>query len=218
MALADLFSGFMSTGDTPEVTDYFADLKLPGMDEMSLQLEQLVQQGVISPEEAETITLGPSAMGGISTNPTLRKQQMDALAGLTDISDSGGMTAMDKANLARIQNEENTAARGQREAIIQNANARGMGGSGLELLSQMQNQQDSATRASQRDLDVAGMAQQRALEALMQGGQLAGQIEAQDFGQKAQVAGAEDAILRTNKIRSIKMFRRETQLRPRTSA
>jgi hypothetical protein len=123
---------------------------------------------------------------------------MDALEGLTDISNSGGLTASDRARLNQIQTEEETKARGARDAIIQNAEARGMGGSGLELLSQIKNQQDSATRASQRDLDIAGMAQDRALQSLIDAGQLGGQIQAQDFGQKAQVAGANDAIAKFN--------------------
>lgn len=188
----------MQSGKTPQTTDYFADLELPGVEEMELQLQQLVQQGVLSPEEAQAELTGRSEMDNISTDPMLKKAQMDALLGLQEISDGGGMTAMDKANLSRIQNEENMRARGQREAILQNAQARGMGGSGLELMSQMQNQQEAATRASQRDLDVAGMAQERALQALIQGGQMGGQMQAQDFNQQAQTAQANDAISKFN--------------------
>lgn len=188
----------MQSGSTPEVEDYFKDLELPSIADMELQLQQLVQQGVMTPEEAQAELVGRSEMDGISTDPKLKQAQMDALLGLQEISDGGGMTAMDEANLAKIQNQENTAARGQREAIINNANARGMGSSGLEIMSQMQNQQDAATRSSQRGMDVAAQAQQRALEALMQGGQMAGQIQSQDFNQQAQQAGANDAISKFN--------------------
>ena len=188
----------MQSGSTPDIKDNFSDLQTPNSGDMALQLQELVQQGSLSPEQAQAILADPSAMNNISLDPNLKNAQMDALASLQDISSSGGMTAMDKANLGRIETEENTAARGQREAILQNAQARGMGGSGLELMSQMKNQQDSATRKSQRDLDVAGMAQQRALDALMQGGNLAGQIQGQDFSQQAQTAQANDAIARFN--------------------
>lgn len=198
MALADMFSGLMSSGHTPEVADYFKDLEAPDVKQMELRLQQLVEQGAITPEKAATVMQQASDMNGISLDPNLKKNQMAALQGLQDISDSGGMTAADEANLQKIQNQENSAARGKREAIIQNAQARGLGGSGLELMSQMQNAQDSATRASQRDMDVAGQAQQRALEALMQQGQMSGQMQNQEFNQKAQVAGANDAISRFN--------------------
>jgi hypothetical protein len=198
MALADLFSGIMSTGKTPQVADYFSDLNAPNPADMQLQLEELIQQGTISPEEAQTIMLGQSDMKGISLDPNLKKNQMAALDGLQDIVSGGGMTNMDMANLGRIKSQEDAAARGKRDAIIQSAEARGMGGSGLSMMDQLLNEQESATRNSQRDLDVAGMAQQRALEALMQQGQLSGQIANQDFSQKAQVAGANDAIAKFN--------------------
>jgi hypothetical protein len=73
-----------------------------------------------------------------------------------------------------------------------------LGGSGLELLAQLQNQQDSATRASARDTDVAAQAQQRALDALIQGGTVAGNIRNQDFNEAAQRANAQDAAARFN--------------------
>lgn len=188
----------MQSGSTPLVQDKFGSLETPDINDMQIQLENLVQQGALDPEMAATIMQGRSEMNGIQTDPNLDKNQMAALAGLEDIVSGGGMSAMDKANLAKIQSEENTAARGQREAILQNAQARGLGGSGLELMNQMQNQQSAATRASQRDLDVAGMAQERALNALMQQGQLSGQMQNQQFNQQAQVAGANDAISRFN--------------------
>ncbi len=188
----------MQSGSAPTIQDHYADLEAPDVDALTLQLEQLIQQGALSPEQAATISQEQSAMNGISLDPKLKEAQMNALSSLSDISDSGGMTMMDKANLSKIQSEEDAAARGKREAIIQNANARGAGGSGVELMSQMLNQQESASRKSARDLDVAGMAQQRALDALMQQGNLAGNIQSQDFNQQSQVAGANDAISRFN--------------------
>lgn len=187
----------MQSGETPDTKDYFSDLELPSIADMELQLQQLVQQGVLTPEEAQAELVGRSEMSGIQTDPALKKAQMDALLGLQEISE-GGLTKMDEANLSRIRNEENTAARGQREAILQNAQSRGMGGSGLELMANLQNSQDAATRASQRDMDVAATAQERALQALIQGGQMGGQMQAQDFNQQAQVAGANDAISKFN--------------------
>lgn len=199
MGLLDgLLGGSDGTREMSQSVDEWRKLATPDIEQMKIQLEGLVQQGQMTPEEAQNVLLGQSDMNNISLDPKLKQTQMDALSSLMDISDSGGMTTMDKANLSKIQNQEMAAQRGQREAILQNAQARGMGGSGLEMMAQLQNQQDSATRQSQRDLDVAGMAQQRALDSLIQGGNMAGQIGAQDFGQQAQVAGANDAIARFN--------------------
>ncbi len=187
----------MQSGQTPQVEDQFSGLKVPDASDMSLQLEQLVQQGVITPEQAQSAQAGQSDLNNISTDPSLKKAQMDALSGLQDVS-KNGLTAQDQSNLNKIRTQEETQSRGARDAILQNAQSRGLGGSGLELMSQMQNQQDSATRGSQRDMDIAGQAQDRALQALIAGGNMGGQIQAQDFGQKAQVAGANDAISRFN--------------------
>ncbi len=166
--------------------------------DLAAKLDGYVQQGVISPEQAQEFLQGPSAMEGVSTDPRLAEAQNRALSSLQEIGEDGGMTAQDRANLARISTEEAVRARGNQDAIRENAQARGAGGSGLELLQSMQNQQSNANRASQRDLDVAGMAQNRALQALQQGGALAGNIRGQEFGEGAQKAQAEDAISRFN--------------------
>lgn len=176
----------------------FKNIYTPTGEDLKVKLQEYVNQGVLTPEEAQTYMLQDSEMSGVSTDPKLKQAQMDALFGLQDISNSGGLTAADQSQLSQIQNQEQTAQRGAREAILQNAQARGAGGSGMELLAQLQNQQDSATRQSQRDLDVAGMAQQRALQALQQAGSLGGQIQAQDFGQQSAIANAQDAINKFN--------------------
>lgn len=205
MGLFDSIGNFLSGGNqakaanaSQSAADQFGNLQLPDISKMQLQLEQLVQQGVLSPEQAQAYLVEQSDMNNIETDPALFKAQMDALGGLQDISSNEGLTAADRAQLGQIQTQEDSAERGAREAILQNAQARGMGGSGIELLQQFQNQQDSATRKSQKDMDVAAMAQNRALQALQSAGSLGGQIQEQQFGQKAQIAQANDAINKFN--------------------
>jgi hypothetical protein len=143
---------------------------------------------------ADTVLAGPTAYDGISTDPRLQEAQMAALNSLQDIANNGGMTAMDKANLSRVQMQTAQADRGRREAILQNMNARGMGGSGAELLAQLQSSQGATDRQAQEGLDIAGMAQLRALDAMARGGSLAGDIRGQDFGEQEAIARARDAI------------------------
>jgi len=121
----------------------FKNLKTPEIEDMEIELETLVQQGVLTPEQAQAALVDSSAFEGISLDPNLKAAQMDALAGLQDVSENG-MTAIDRAAMGNIIQDEQTASRGARDAIIQNANARGMGGSGLELAAQLQNQQGAA--------------------------------------------------------------------------
>jgi hypothetical protein len=187
----------MNTGKTPQIADYYSDLQTPSVDDLKVNLDQLVQQGTISPEQAQTILQDPSKLNDIQTDPALKDAQMSALSSLQDIG-KGGLTDTDLASLNKIKTNEDTASRGKREAILQNAQARGLGGSGLELMAQLQNQQDSVTNQSQRDMDVAALAKQRSLDALIQGGSLAGNIQNQSFNQQAQVANANDAISKFN--------------------
>lgn len=208
----------MNSAKTPGVADYFSELKVPDVNDMALNLEQLVLQGTLSPEEAQTIMLEQSAMNNIESDPALKEAQMNALSELQNISKSGGLTAQDRARLGRIKSEEDTANRGKREAILQNMQARGIGGSGIGLAAQLQNQQDSAMRQSQRDMDVAALAEQRALDALMQQGQLAGNIRGQNFGEASQIAQANDAIAQFNAQNRQNQINRNVDMRNQAAA
>jgi hypothetical protein len=76
--------------------------------------------------------------------------------------------------------------------------ARGVGGSGNELLAQLQSSQAATDRQAQQGLDVAGMAQSRALQSNQQQGALGGDIRRQDFGEQSAKAQATDNINQFN--------------------
>ena len=154
--------------------------------------------GDVTAQMANPYTMGSSAMEGISTDPALRSSQLAQLAALENLRDQGGMTLTDKANLQRIQNDELQKERGQREAILEGARQRGTSGSGMELMALLQSNQAGTNRQSQRDLDIAGMAQDRALQAGNQAANLAGNVRGQDFSQDAQIAAAKDAAAKFN--------------------
>jgi len=148
--------------------------------------------------DSEAALVGDSEFENIEGDPRLREAQTASLGALQELVDGGGMNSQDKANLARIQSQTSQADRGRREAILQNASQRGMGGSGMELLAQLDSSQAATDRQAQEGLDVAGMAQDRALQAMMQGGSLAGSIRGQDHSEAAQRAAAMDAISKFN--------------------
>lgn len=169
---------------------------LPILKEYYPELYQQVAQ--IAPEAVQAVELGKSQMEGVSTDPALKQAQMNALLKLQEVGAEGGMTAQDRARLAQIQQETQTALQGQQGAIMQNLAARGMGGGMSEMVARQLAAQGAANRQAQQGLDVKGQAEQRALQAIMQSGQLGGQIEQQQFGQAAQKAQAADAIARFN--------------------
>lgn len=199
--ITDFLSGGKDSaaeGASQASVDALAALQTPDIADMQIQLQELVSQGQLTPEQAEAMLVERSAMEDISTDPRLKNAQMDALGGLQEIVDGEGYSAQDRARIEQMKGELATQERGQRESILQDAQQRGVGGSGMELLAQLQNQQASAGRASQQGFDIEAQAQQRALEALMQQGQLGGQIRGQDFGEQSDVAQAQDAIAKFN--------------------
>jgi len=178
--------------------DEFGRLRPPTPEEMKYQVQSLVQQGVLTPEDAQTVLANPSAYLNVDEDPTIRKAQLGSLSKLQGIVDSGGLDAQGKADVADIINSLNTANKGSREAIVENAAQRGVGGSGLELANRMSAGQEASTNASQQGLDAAALAEKRALEAIMNTGQLAGQIRGQDYTKASDKAAAMDAIDKFN--------------------
>ena len=149
-------------------------------------------------QQAQATQQGDTAMADINVDPRLKAQQAASLGALQDLAQRGGMNQTDQANLARIQGQTNQADAGRRGAIMESQDRRGMGGSGMDLMAQLASSQAATTQQSQAGLDVAGQAQQRALDAMMQSGQMAGQQRSQDYGEQANLAGARDSINRFN--------------------
>jgi hypothetical protein len=170
----------------------------PNLQDLKYKLDRLIQQGQITPEQAQTILANPTAYTGMKIDPTAKAAQMKALAQMAEISDEGGMTIADKAALNRVQTQTAGAARGSREAILQHARERGASGGGVELVAQLMNAQGAATDANQSGLDIAAQSRERALEALMATGQMGGQIRGQEFEEAARAAEAKDAIEKFN--------------------
>jgi hypothetical protein len=137
-------------------------------------------------------------MQGVATDPSLRQAQMNALAKLQDVGSAGGRDAQFNADANRLQTDVNTNTQGQEGAIMQNLATRGMSGGGNELVARNMAVQNGANRQAQMGMDLNAQAQQRALQAIMQGGQLGGQMQAQDFSQQTQKAQAAAAINKFN--------------------
>jgi hypothetical protein len=171
------------------------NIPLPILKEYYPELYQVVSQ--MNPELETAVNLGPSAMAGISTDPALRQAQMNALSKLESIG-LGGQSAEDQARMANITNDINTNLQGQQGAIMQNLAQRGMSGGGSELAQRSMAAQGAANRQASMAMDAKAQAERRALDAIMQSGQLGGQMQSQDFQQQQAKAQAADAISRFN--------------------
>ncbi len=160
--------------------DEFGRVQLP-------QLEKLIAEQV-----------GPSELGNIRTDPAYKNAQLGALDGLLNLAKNNGMSLMDKANLNEIQSRTARTESAGRQRIEENMANRGISGGGAELAMLMNNNQAQAQRGSEEGLQIAAQNKQRALDAMLKSGQLAGNMRSQEYGEKSDAARANDAIARYN--------------------
>ena len=116
-----------------------------------------------SPEEADYTT--------VSEDPATRRAQLEALQSMKGLSETG-VSAADRAVFAEAKNQANRQAQSNRAAQMQNAQARGVSGSGLEMQMSALGDQEAANRAQQAGLNQAGQASQNKanyLQAYLQG-------------------------------------------------
>lgn len=172
-------------------------VQTPDINSMQLALQQYQSAGQLTPDMEATIAQDPSLMAGISTDPRLKQAQMASLTKLMQYG-QGGLQPEDIAQLAQIQKQGDISEQAKQGQIMQDMQSRGMAGQGSELASRLSSAQGAANRLNDQDLQVNSMASQRAMQSLVNAGQLGGSMQAQDFSQQAQQAAAQDAINRFN--------------------
>lgn len=145
--------------------------------------------------EGTAQTAGAASAGA---DPRSVDAQMRALAAMEEVYGQGGLTAVDRARIAQAQAGTRTFERGQRDALAQEAEARGMGAGGARFAGEIGAQQEGANRLSQMGLDIEGMAQERAFNAMQAAGGLGSQARGQSFGEDLARREAQDAANRFN--------------------
>lgn len=114
------------------------------------------------------------------SDPLARQAQytaLDQLGGLT----TGKLNEVDQYNLALVRQKQMEEEKAQRDAIMLGARRRGVLNSGDTLSANLLNQSASADRAYMGGLSTAADARQRALDAMVARGNLAGNIRGQSF-------------------------------------
>jgi hypothetical protein len=142
--------------------------------------------------------LGDPEAGQTAADPEAIAAQRRALQGMGDIYDQGGYTAAERAQNQLAQRDAAMGERSQRLAVQQQAASRGMGGGGMELMGALAAQQGGANRASDAAAQFAIAGQQRAMQALQNYGQQAGQMRNQSFGEDQTRRSARDAWTAAN--------------------
>lgn len=145
-------------------------------------------------EDLKPSLLGPSALEGIAADPAARAAQQQSIAALQQLADNGGLSLSDMKALNDLQGNLNRNDSARRNALSNQYAARGQLGSGAQLAMELQGQQQAAQSANQRGESIAAQAQDRALQAILQKGQVARGMSNDDYGRKADTAKARDAI------------------------
>lgn len=143
-----------------------------------------------------------SAAAKAQGSPEAQKARLEALRQLSARAQEG-YTVEDRAAINAALGEVAAQERGAREAILAKLPRQ----SGAQLAAILANQQAAAQQANQMGLDIAAQGRRRALEAIAQKGQLAGQIESSVFGQEMARGEAQDMISKFNEANRLETAR-----------
>ena len=201
-SLADLFSGGSDSAATDTLKAQLAQLNtLPTPSAASLtlpQLQQYVQAGILTPEEAKAYTEGPSAFSTTTADNTGLDTELSTIGSLQDQINSGGLDAEEAANLQAIINTMNTTESGNNAAVDRSLAAQGIDNSGFQLAEKLAGNQNQATNANTEALGVGANAEAAKLAELSAMGTLGGNVQGQEYTQTANAANAADAIAKFN--------------------
>ena len=178
--------------------DEISKVQVPTPEALKIKLQEYVQQGIITPEDAEASLVDMNAYDGLSPHAQARGAQMQALQGLQDKISAGGLTDVDRSRIQQTLDSVNNEQRGQQMAIMEDANRRGTSGSGIELANRLMSQQQAANTAGRQGMDIAALAEQAKLQAMQQAASIGGNIETNDWNQQSQKAAAQNAINQFN--------------------
>ncbi len=199
--LGGLFSGGGQSEEEKAADEYRKQLEalgLPPEEAYKVALQKYQYLGDITPELENIVTTPDTELKGISTDPELRRQQLQALA-QTEAQSKTGLTDSDRADINNIGSSIAQQQRSARESALQRLAARGTLDSGMALASETAGQQEAAAQSAALGAELAKQAMARktaATENLLKG---ASSVRDQDYAAAQNAASAQDVI---NKFRT----------------
>lgn len=141
----------------------------------------------------DVVDAGASSYGGVGADPDSIEAQKRALEMMRVQAETEGMTPAERSMMQAGIRATEQSARGARQADMQALEARGMGGSGLSMLSGQMASQGAADRAADVGAQTMMAAQQRALAAMESYGNQSSNMRGQSFGEAQAKASGLDA-------------------------
>lgn len=161
-------------------------------------LDKFGQLSLPNFQQAVAQTLGPSALASIQADPRLKAAQNASLSSYDDIIGGQGYSAADKANINSVGNQIATRQAGANSAVRQQMEASGQGQSGAAIAAQLENQQQANQRFSEAGQNQVAQGVARRFQAIHDKGQLASDMNSQDWSQQSAKAQAADQIAQYN--------------------
>lgn len=182
-----------SLSENEKAVQAWLDVNIPDPAQQKLALQRYVQAGELSPEMEEAVKRGPTNLEKVRVDPRYKQSQLRSLQSLSDLG-SEGLSFADEAELADLNNDVNAAARGRIGALRDSAAARGVGGSGVTLALEQDAAQNAQAQQAKGARDKFALSRQRALDAILKAGTLAGDLRSSDYGEQKDLAQGRDAI------------------------
>lgn len=170
----------------------FEKIEVP--EEKAAVYEELKRAGVLTPEFEKEINIPDTEYTKVQADPALKQAQMNALARLSQLGESGGFDEADKANLERARQRYAAESASQQGAVQESLARRGLQSAGAEMVQRQMAAQNAANQTADIERQLQGEGRRRALEAILQGGQVSGNIRSQDVGEQERRAAAIDRI------------------------
>lgn len=205
--LGNVIGGFASAADREKAEAAFnkamAEIEAIGAGPdlaREIFLEEFKVVGVLTPEVEKAVEQGTARVAQI--NPALKKAQMSALADIMQIGKTG-ITAKEQLQRQLLSEEAARAVSSAEAGQIAQLRARGLAGSAAERTLLGRSADERARREYELAAQTAMAAEQRALQGIMQGGQLADQLRGQEFSEdttSAQIKNEMDKFNIVNKM------------------
>lgn len=201
MSLLDLITGGKSSESSEaleKALQAIQAVKSPTADEMKYKIQQLVSAGKLTPQQARAFLQDPNALASLNIDQTGTQAQQNAISGLTEAANRGGLNPNEEAQMADIIRSLNTQEKGANDAVLQNQAARGALTGGETIAAQLQNNQNATANANQNAQQTAATAYQQMLEELSAAGGLGSNLQSQQNTQANTVGAATNEINKFN--------------------
>lgn len=189
----------VSINDPPQYIEQA--LQQANLDFSRITPEQFKVIGQYSPEAAQYVAeANPTLLKGTASGKEGRQAQIDALRQMQAVAK--GESPEFNIALQRARDSSQAAAQSRQQSIIDDAQRRGLGGSGLALTAQLQGAGDAMAQGASLSQQAAIEAYRNKLNAVQQAGQMGRQLSADELSME----GANADIINAFNQRTSKQY------------